>query len=142
MVNVNFEDYPKNFLLAGLFIIAMITFAVTIAHNYGQTDALMKSEQIDFSRLENQINQTSSDAQKWGEAFRSDNLFVATGTLVLFSIWGIGKLIWGSVTTFSTIFSDGASAVLGVSPIVTGVVTALIIISLLFALWRVIKAGE
>lgn len=142
MVNVAFEDYPKNFLLAGLFVIAMITFAVTIAHNYGQTDSLMKSDQIDFSKLENQVNQTSADAQKWGEAFRSDNLFVATGTLVLFSIWGIGKLIWGSVTTFSTIFLDGASSVLGVSPVVTGVVTALIIISLLFALWRVIKAGE
>lgn len=138
----NFEDYPKNFLLAGLFVICMITFAVMLGNNYGQSEALMKSDQIDFSKLENQINQTSSDAQKWGEAFKSDNLFVATGTLVLFSIWGIGKLIWGSVTTFSTIFFDGASSVLGVSPIVTGVVTALLIISLIFALWKVIKAGE
>lgn len=138
----NFEDYPKNFLLAGLFVICMITFAVMLGNNYGQSEALMKSDQIDFSKLENQINQTSSDAQKWGEAFKSDNLFVATGTLVLFSIWGIGKLIWGSVTTFSTIFLDGASSVLGVSPIVTGVVTALLIISLVFALWKVIKAGE
>jgi hypothetical protein len=138
----NFGDYPKNFLLAGLFVIAMINFAVMLANNYGQTDSLMKSEQIDFSRLENQVNSTSADAQKWGEAFKSDNLFVATGTLVLFSIWGIGKLIWGSVTTFSTIFLDGASSVLGVSPIVTGVVTAILIISLIFALWKVIKAGE
>ena len=138
----NFEDYPKNFLLAGLFVICMITFAVMLGNNYGQSEALMKSDQIDFSKLENQINQTSSNAQKWGEAFKSDNLFVATGTLVLFSIWGIGKLIWGSVTTFSTIFLDGASSVLGVSPIVTGVVTALLIISLIFALWKVIKAGE
>lgn len=138
----NFEDYPKNFLLAGLFIIAMITFAVMLGNNYGQSEALMKSDQIDFSRLENQINQTSADAQKWGEAFKSDNLFVATGTLVLFSIWGIGKLIWGSVTSFTTIFLDGASSVLGVSPIVTGVVMAILIISLIFALWKVIKAGE
>lgn len=138
----NFEEYPKNFLLAGLFIIAMITFAVMLANNYGHDEALMKSDKIDFSKIETQINSTSADAQKWGEAFRSDNLFVATGTLVLFSIWGIGKLIWGSVTTFSTIFLDGASSVLGVSPIVTGVVTAILIISLIFALWKVIKAGE
>jgi len=138
----NFEDYPKNFLLAGLFVIAMITFGVMLANNYGHDEGLMKSDQIDFTNLEKQINSTSADAQKWGEAFKSDNLFVATGTLVLFSIWGIGKLIWGSVTTFSTIFLDGASSVLGVSPIVTGVVTAILIISLIFALWKVIKAGE
>lgn len=138
----NFEDYPKNFLLAGLFVIAIISFAVMLGNNYGQDEALMKSDKIDFSKLETQINNTSADAQKWGEAFKSDNLFVATGTLVLFSIWGIGKLIWGSVTSFTTIFLDGASSVLGLSPIVTGVVMALIIISLMFALWKVIKAGE
>jgi hypothetical protein len=138
----SFEEYPKNFLLAGLFIIAMITFGVMMANNYGKSDALMKSDQIDFSKIETQINQTSTDAQKWGDAFRSDNLFISGGALVLFSIWGIGKLIWGSVTTFSTIFLDGASSVLGVSPIVTGVVTAILIISLMFALWRVIKGVE
>lgn len=138
----NFEDYPKNFLLAGLFVIAIISFAVILGGNYGQDEALMKSDKIDFSKLETQIGNTSADAQKWGEAFKSDNLFVATGTLVLFSIWGIGKLIWGSVTSFTTIFLDGASSVLGLSPIVTGVVMALIIISLMFALWKVIKAGE
>lgn len=138
----NFEDYPKNFLLAGLFVIAIISFAVILGGNYGQDEALMKSDKIDFSKLETQIGNTSADAQKWGEAFKSDNLFVATGTLVLFSIWGIGKLIWSSVTSFTTIFLDGASSVLGLSPIVTGVVMALIIISLMFALWKVIKAGE
>lgn len=138
----NFEDYPKNFLLAGLFVICMITFAVTIAHNYGQTDALMKSDQIDFSKLEQQVNEASERASGWGETFKSDNLFVATGTIVLYSIWSIGKLIFGSVSTFMIVFLDGASSVLGVSPIVTGVAMAILIISLIFALWKVIKAGE
>lgn len=137
-----FKDFPINFLLAGLFIIALIGFGVGIAHNYGETDSLMKSDKIDFSRLESQVNQTSQDAQSWGNAFRSDNLFVSAGAIVLFSIWGIGKLIWTSVIALFTIFSDGATAVLGIPPIVTGVLTAILIISLIFALWRLIKAGE
>lgn len=138
----NFEDFPKNFLLAGLFVIAIISFAVMLGNNYGQDEALMKSDKINFSKLENQINETSQRASGWGETFRSDSLFVSAGGIVIYSIWSIGKLIFNSVSTFSIIFLDGASSVLGLSPIVTGVVMALIIISLIFALWKVIKAGE
>lgn len=142
MAGTEFKDYPINFLLAGLFIIALIGFGVGIAHNYGESDALMKSDKIDFSRLEQQVNQTSADAESWGNAFRSDNLFVSAGAIVLFSIWGIGKLVWSSVVSLFTIFTDGATAVLGIPPIATGVLTAILIISLIFALWRLIKAGE
>ncbi len=137
-----FSEYPINFLLAGLFLIAMISFGVGLASNYGESGTLMKSDKIDFTRLEQAVNKTSADATHWGESFKSDNLFVSAGGIILFSIWGIGKLIWGSVTTMFSVFSDGATAVLGIPPIATGVVLAILIISLIFALWRVIKAGE
>ena len=137
----DFKEYPINFLLAGLFIICMIGFAVAVAGNYGQSSALMKSPQIDFSRLENQINTTSADANKWAETFKSDNLFVVAGGIVLFSIWGIVKLIWTSVLVMLTIFTDGASGLLGIPPIATGVLTAIVIIGLIFASWKLIKQG-
>lgn len=137
-----FKDYPINFLLAGLFLICLISFAVVLAHNYGQTEALMKTDKIDFSGLERQINQTTINANAWGETFKSDNLFVVAGGIVLYSVWGITKLIWGSVTSMFTIFTAGAGSVLGVPPIVIGVLTAIIIISLIFAGWRLVKLGE
>ena len=83
----NFEDYPKNFLLAGLFVICMITFAVMLGNNYGQSEALMKSDQIDFSKLENQINQTSSDAQKW-ERHLSPTTYLLQPELLSYSLFG------------------------------------------------------
>lgn len=139
---MDFKNYPINMLLAGLFIIALISFAVTLANNYGESEALMKSDKIDFTRLEKQINSTSSDANKWAETFKSDNLFVVAGGIVLYSIWGITKLIWTSVTVMLTIFTDGASGLLGIPPIAVGVLTAIIIISLIFASWRLIKQGQ
>lgn len=120
----------------------MIGFAVAVAGNYGQSSALMKSPQIDFSRLETQINTTSADANKWAETFKSDNLFVVAGGIVLYSVWGIVKLIWTSVTTMLTVFTDGASSVLGIPAIAIGVLTAIIIIGLIFAGWRLIKQGQ
>jgi hypothetical protein len=139
-----FKDYPINLLLAGLFILAIVGFGVGLAHNYGEDESLMKGADgsgMDFSRLEQQVNQTSADANKWSSAFKSDNLFVVAGGIVLYSVWGIGKLMLNSVIVVFTIISDGATSVLGIPPIVTGVILAILIISLIFSLWRVIRAG-
>lgn len=138
---MDFKDFPVNFLLAGLFIIAMISFGVVLAHNYQKDETLMKSDKIDFSKLEAQVNSTSEDANAWAETFKSDNLFVVAGGIVLYSIWGITKLVWTSVLAMLTIFTDGASGILGIPPIATGVLTAIVIISLIFASWKLIKQG-
>ena len=138
---ISFKDFPISFLLAGLFIICLISFGVIIAGNYGKSETLMKTDKMDFTRLENQINSTSSDANKWAETFKSDNLFVVAGGIVLYSIWGITKLVWTSVLTMLTIFTDGASGILGIPPIAIGVLTAIVIISLIFASWKLVKQG-
>ena len=129
-------------MLAGLFIISLISFGVITANNYGYNGALMQSDKIDFTRLEQQINSTSQNANSWAETFKSDNLFVTLGGIVLLSIWGIVKLVWTSVITMLIIFTDGASGLLGIPPIATGVLTAIVIIGLIFSAWKLIKQGQ
>ena len=139
---LQFKDYVILFMLSGLFIVSFIGFGVETAKNYGQSETLMKSEQFDFTKLENQISTTSNDAEKWGNATKSDNLFVSLGGLFFYSLWGIGKLIWGTIGSFASIITDGATAVLGIPAIATGIIIAILTISLIFALWRMIKTGE
>jgi hypothetical protein len=138
----NFKEYPIAFLLVGLFIVAMIGFGGKLAQNYGHNETLIKDENFDFGKIESRVLETSKQAEGWGETFRSDNPLLALGGLVLFSIWGIGQLIWGSVTGTFSIMTDGATAVFGIPPIVTGVLTAILIISLIFALYKLLRAGE
>jgi len=138
----DFKDFPTNFILAGLFITAMIGFAVGLAGNYDKDESLMKSDQIDFSGIEDQLKNATEQSAKWQKAFTGDNPLLDFGALILFSIWGLGKLMWGSVTTMLSIFLIGFENVLGIPPLVTASITAIIIIYLIFKLWRVIKAGE
>ena len=138
----SFKDYPINMLLIGLCIVSLMTFATLIATNYGKPTTTMSTEYIDFSRIQKQVNDTNNDAEAWGQAFRSDNPFVSFGSLILFSIWGILKLIWTAVISFITIYLDIVSSVLHIPPIVTGTVTAVVIISLIFMAWRAIKQGQ
>lgn len=142
MPSTKVKDFPISFLLASLFLICMISFAVAIAEDYGYDESLMKSDKFDYTELEEQVNKTSADAEKWSEAFRSDNLFVVAGGIVLYSIWAVLKSIYTSVSLIFTLLFGGASDVLGIPPLVIGVVTAILIITFILAMWRTIKAGE
>lgn len=133
-----FEDWPKALLLSGLFLMCIIGFMTGLGNNYGED---LSTPYIDTSRVEAQITKTSDDANAWGEAFKSDNIFVSAGAIVLFSIWGVAKLVWDAIMTFITIYLDIFTALFGIPPIVTGVITALAIISLIFLAWKTIKQG-
>lgn len=136
---MEFEDYIKNFLIIGLFIIALVSFGTGLAANYGVSSSFIKTDVVDLSKVEQQMNETSTKANDWMTAFRSDNLFVQAGALVLLSVWGIEKLIIDPILTFFTLYFDIINHIFGIPPLVTGTLTALLIISLIFAAWKVLK---
>lgn len=138
----DFKGYLTTFLLASLFLISLYSFAIGIRDNYGSSTEIVDTEQLQIQNFTQKLNETSSDASKWQEAFTSDNIFIALGGLVLFSIWGIFKLMWTAVNNFATLLLSGATSVLGIDPMVTGTVVALLIIGMIFAVWRVLKIGE
>lgn len=142
MAAQDFKGYMLGFLLAGLVIVCIYTFGTSVADLYDSNTPLVDDNKIDLTSLEQQINDSSASARTWEERFTSDNIFVATGSIILFSIWGIFKLMWTSINTLWTIYLEGMHNVLGVDPMITGVLTAIIIISLIFAVWRVVKTGE
>lgn len=137
-----FQDYIVFFLLSGLFIVALYSFGSGIAMNYGQDSNIIDDEQINFTQLEIELNQTRSRAETWQNKFTSDNFFVAFGSIILFSLWGIFQLIWSVINTIMTIYLGGLHNVLGIPPLVTGSITAILIIGLIFAIWKSIKTGE
>ena len=136
------KHYIVTFILASLFIISITSFMTTTRENYNLDPDVIDDSQIDLTNLQDKVNQTSADAENWQEAFTSDNFFVSLGSIVLFSIWGIFKLMWTSITAFAGIYLDGMYNVFGIDPMITGSLTALLIIGLIFAVWRAVKTGE
>ena len=139
---MNFKDFPMNMMLIGLFFIAIVSFAIGMAHNYGKPADIIVGDYIDTTKIEQQLNATAEDAAEWSDALKSDNLFIIIETLVLKSIWGIGKGIITAVSVFLTLYFDLIQSVLGIPPLVTGTLTAVIVISLIFAAWKMMKQGE
>lgn len=142
MAGDGFKEYVIKFLLGSLFIVCLFAFAVNFTTDQGKDAGVIDDGNLNFDELEESVNETSEDAEAWGEAFRSDNLFVSLGAIVLFSIWGVSKLIWTSVINLFSLIFDSLSTVLGVPSIVIGVVTAILIVSMIFSIWRLVKRGD
>ena len=139
---LNFPVFLTSLILASLFIISLYAFATGTAENYGQDTDLVDDNMLDLTSLEAKVSNSSADAEVWQRRITSDNIFVATGSIVLFSTWGVFKLMWTSTSGIASIYFAGMYNIFGIDPMVTGTISALLIIALLFAIWKVVKTGE
>lgn len=137
-----FKDYPIAMLVIALVIILVFAFAVSFVNQYGFSSNIISTGQINFTGLEQQLNRTSTEATNWQTAFTSDNPLISVAGLILFSIWGIFKSVWNAMTLILQILVNGVVSILGIPPIVVGVIFAIFIIIIIFAGWKLIKIGE
>lgn len=143
MADMGFKNITIAFLLVSLFAICIYNFAVGVGEEYDYTaDEFLSSDEIDFGELDTQIKVTSQEASKWQEMFEKDNIFALVGTLVFNSLWGIAKLIGGSINLLFVLLFGGIANVLGLDALVIGVVSAILIITIMFSIWRLLKVGE
>lgn len=137
-----FKDWPMTLIITGLVFICLIGFGVGIGGNYGKSSSTMTTNYINITPLQNQLNKTSTDAANWEKIFTSDSLFVVAGGIILYSIWTITTLLWTTVSTFFTIYFSIINNFLGIPPLVTGILTAVVVLSMIFLGWRLIKQGQ
>lgn len=143
---MKFEEFPKNFLLIALFIVCIVAFAIGLAGNYNLDSTSVIDNRIPHESIKKQVNDTSKDSEKWKESIvESDSPLesaLASGYIVLKSIFGVISLVFGSIILIFNLIMVMTQDVLGIPPIVTGTFMALLIMSLIFALWRVLKGSE
>ena len=143
MADMSFKDIVVGFLLVSLVVVSTYHFTVGVGENYGYSaDVFLSQEQINFSGIENQMRSTSEQADSWQKSMKEDKAFISTDSIILLSIFGTAKLIWDAVTVISKLLFGGLAMVFGVDPMVIGVIMAIMIIVVFFAIWRTVKVGE
>lgn len=127
-------------LLIGVFIICMVTFGVNLGAGYGKTATEMSGNAVDLSRIEASINSTNTQATAWKTAFESDSPLISVGLLAIQSIWTTGISMMNVVLSMLDLYMFSISNILGVPPLVTGAITSILIISLIFAVYKWVKS--
>ncbi len=137
----SFENYIGAFLLSALFLISLYGFATSTGDRYNK-NMTIDSQKIDLTGLQTKVEAAAEDSEKWQAAVREDKPDIYLAVVVLSSIWGVIRLIWSAVIGILNIFLQATYNVIGIPPIVTGVVVTLLIIGLIFAAWRKYKTGN
>lgn len=135
-------------LLIALFSFAMIFFGMSQGRNVNAPVNLEDDPRINqsFGEFSQQLDTAQERTESQLESFQSENPILSFGTLVLFAIVSAGKVFTDMITGFYNVTLGLAFDVLfGGDPafaVVTGVIISILLISIIFLFWRVLKAGE
>lgn len=138
------------FLLLGLFVFSLIEFGYGTARDNGGNQTLLNDQRINksFPQLQQELSNTKTISENQKTALENDKAVIGGNSLLLFAIstvWksfssmiiGIYNITFGLV--FDVIFGSSTS-----SPfvIVFGIFSSILIITISFLAWRLIRTGE
>lgn len=137
---MDLKEHIFGFLLVALFLVSTFTFVFSFTAENKPVD--FDTDEINLAGLEAKLMESKEDSEDYMLSFQSENPLVSFGSLILFSVVGIGKLVINSFSAIYEIVIGGISGVLGIPTMVTGVLTAIILLSLIFSTWKLIKTGK
>ena len=137
-------------LLTGLFIFAIISFAINISTSNNPNSTIMRNEVINrsYRSLETNLSGLQGQAENKRTSFLSEVPIVGEITTVFKSIFGVGSTFITIVRDISNIFAElinvglGFGEESGAGTIILGVFVTLIIVSGILLAWSVYKAGR
>lgn len=136
----SFPKLVKGFIILTLFSFLLVGFAVNLASNYGK-DSSDITTKIGMADLNTTLHLQQAQAEEWRKSFEQQSVFLAIGGIVLTGIFQLANTIGSAIILpfklFGTIFVN----ILGVPAIVVNIVNVLIIFTMIFGIWRLIKAG-
>ncbi len=140
----SFREVFTTFVLIGVFVFAGISFIVTTQRDNGVTNTILDNDVINrtYSNLETDLGGLSSNASTQKESFESEIPERGFGSLIIFAIVGVGNKFTGMIVGIYNILIVLPASLLGISPIVIGALTAILLLSLILLVWRVYRVGS
>lgn len=144
-----FRHIITSMLLVGLFLVAIINFGVGLSSlNPNSNQSILDDSRISSVSKNLIANQTAlqDSSNEQLSNFESENLVSIIGDLLFFTITKAGTTFTTVLKTFWAITGGllfevifGGSAAFGV---LFGTITTILLVTIIFLLWRTYKAGE
>lgn len=135
------------FLLIALFAFSLIAFGVQVSLDNNTNSTILKNDVINrtFAQLETNLSQQEGIAGDQRESFEGENPILGTDSFLFKSIIGAGKTFTSSLSIFNNLFFGFILKTLGLGEgkglVILGTFSAIILIIIIFVLWRSYKTG-
>ena len=143
---VRFNDVIGNFLFAALILVALFGLIVGIqfdnnAPNPLTDDPIFGGEDGTYNQLQSKISDIDNKSSQQYESFSDEKPDPSFGSIVLFTIAGVGKTFGSLGIDLFTILIKLPVVVLGIDPNILSLITSWLAIALVLALWATYKFG-
>lgn len=131
------------FALIGLFVYAAISFIVVTQRENNVDLTILDNEIINrtYRNLEIDLSEVGTEVQGQRETFESEIPERGFGSLIIFGIVSVAQKFMGMIISIYNIFIVLPSAILGIPKIVTSVLSAILLVTLILLAWKVYRAG-
>ena len=140
----NFRQLFFSFLLAGLFLFAMIQFGGQFALDNEANISVLNDPRIaNISlSLNSTLSSASDDAQSGRVSFETEEPTPIADGVSLLTIVRVTRSFTSNIIDLFKITFVYTSTVLGIPAIVLSLLSAILIITLIFFAWRTFRVGE
>lgn len=131
------------FALFGLLVFSLMSFIIKVQTDNNAENPLLDNKIINSSYYQLQSNLTSAeeDANQQKGIFEEETPTISFGSLVFTTITSIGKVFSGIIMSVYNLLIKLPMSILGVSPLIAGVISTILIILIILGLWEVYKLG-
>jgi len=140
------EDSFKNMLFAFIFValfgMLILTATVNVADNYDKDTTEVVGGSLSLDKFNESITSVESNAKSLRASFGSGSVWSALAGVVVEGIFGIALDMVGMILAPFDILNDIMIDLFGIPAWVTSVVLGVLIMSLIFAIWRLIRIGD
>lgn len=137
MAEENFPELLKGFVVITLFAFLLIGIIMAFGTNYGK-DTSDVTDKFGADQINNTLNSAKATSDAWYSAFSQQSIFSTIAGIIVTGIFQLAKTMVNFIFTPFAILSGILSNVLGIPPVAINVIYVLLIISVIFGIWRII----
>lgn len=139
------EDTFKNtvfaFILVSLFGMLILTATYSFAGTYGKDTAVLGGA-LSLDKFNRTVTSVETNALALQGRFESGSVWSVLAGVVVEGIFGIAKDMITMILMPFDIVNDIAQDNLGIPAYVTSVILGILIMSIIFSVWRLIRIGD
>lgn len=140
---VEFDDLWVKFSLIGLVVASLFSFIVYFEQDNGETDTVLNNSILNrtYQGLQTNLSAFGDETQSQRSVFESETPTDSFGSLIIFSIVSSGKIFTGMLIGVFNLLILLPTAILGLDALTISVLSGILLVTIIFALWRKYKQG-
>jgi hypothetical protein len=151
MADNDFPKILKAFIVITLFAFLIIGFSVGFIDDIDdKSDTYNKSavhvdefeEKLGADDISDTISSMDERADAWQQSFYNQNIFSTIAGIIVTGMFSLAKTMATFILFPFKLISGILTGILGVPPVVTTIINVLIVVTIIFGIWSLLKTGK